>query len=64
MPLKKEHIGSTHYSQVLDRNVVIKEGASDCYYNLIGLGYLLEAEAKIQEVEDIKEDKKKRDSYK
>jgi hypothetical protein len=44
--VKKEHIGSVHYSKVLDRNVKIDENPSDDYYKLVGLGHLLEEEKK------------------
>lgn len=40
----KQHIGSTHYSKILNRNVDIKEGPSDDYYKLIGLECVLEKE--------------------
>lgn len=40
----KQHIGSTHYSKVLNRNVEVKDGPSDDYYKLIGLECVLEKE--------------------
>jgi hypothetical protein len=63
MAVKKEHIGSTHYSKILDRNISIREDmGSDDYFNLIGLGYILEEQKPT--VKEPEPSKKKNDSDK
>jgi hypothetical protein len=44
--VKKEEIGTQHYSKILDRNIEIKEGPEDEWYRLIGLECVLEPEVK------------------
>ena len=44
MAIKKDQIGTTHYSKILDRNVLIKEGPTDDFYKLAGLSCVLEDE--------------------
>lgn len=51
--VKKDKIGSSHYSKVLDRMVIITEGPTDDYYKLIGLESVIEPIKK--EVEPKKE---------
>lgn len=42
--IKKEFIGTEHYSKILDKNVSIVEGPSDDYYKIIGLEIVLEGQ--------------------
>jgi hypothetical protein len=53
--VKKEHIGTTHFSKILDRNIKIDDNPSDDYYRLIGLAYILEEEKKDEKKKSFKE---------
>lgn len=47
--VKQDQIGTTHYSKILDRNEVVKEGPSDEYYKLIGLESVIETSKPVEE---------------